>query len=117
MLSFQKSSKSARDPDLAQALSPLDKLLTKAGQVRTYLTSPEGQAYREFLQEWLDQYARELLKDNEPAVDARIKGSIRTLEKLIDIPNICQEYLQGVSSGKFKKIVTEMPKTEEKKNV
>jgi hypothetical protein len=49
------------------------------------------------------------IKDEKEA--DRLRGEIRILDKLIVLPGIISDYLQGVSNGTFKRI------TEEKINV
>ena len=46
------------------------------------------------------------IKDEKEA--DRIRGEIRTLDRLITLPGIISDYLQGVSKGTFKKITEEI---------
>jgi hypothetical protein len=46
------------------------------------------------------------IKDEKEA--DRLRGEIRILDRLIILPGIISDYLQGVSKGTFKKITEDM---------
>ena len=50
-----------------------------------------------------DSMARLVSVMNEKEAD-RLRGEIRVLDKLIELPGVISEYLKGVSTGTMKKI-------------
>ena len=89
------------------ARTPLDKLLLKGSRVRLYLLSPEGAEYRTYLQGMRDDNMERLLSIKDEKETDRLRGEIRILDRLIVLPGIIGDYLQGVSKGTFKKITEE----------
>lgn len=47
-----------------------------------------------------------VIKDEKEA--DRLRGEIRVLDRLTELPGIIGDYLKGVSNGTFKKITEEM---------
>ena len=83
----------------------LDRLLLKASQTRTYLTSPEGEAHRQYLRERLDECLKQMAHERDSVELHRLQGEYRVLECLNTLPVVVADYLQGLSKGDFNKIV------------
>src|SRR5258708_6772953 len=95
------------NPNLNPARTPLDKLLLKGARVRTFLTSQDGVEYRTYLQEMRADGMERLLSIKDEKEADRLRGEIRILDRLITLPGIISDYLQGVSKGTFRRITEE----------
>lgn len=87
------------------ANSCLDRLLLQASRTRMYLDSPEGEAYRKYLRERLDECSRMIARERDSVEVYRLQGEYRVLECLNTLPLVVDDYLKGVSKGTFNKIV------------
>jgi hypothetical protein len=89
------------------AHNKLDKLLVRAHQFRAWLGLPEGVCFNEYLNDYRNEILEKLTKEDDTTRIHRLQGSLEVLDSIIQLRGEMDVYIQGINSGKMRKITKE----------